>query len=161
MTMNKITPCLWFDDAAEEAMNFYCSIFKNSKVLSISRYTEAGPGKPGSVLTASFEIEGQQVTLLNGGPAFKLTEAVSLSVLCDTQQELDDYWTKLLASGGKESQCGWLKDRFGLSWQIVPRILPQMMQDKDAQKRDRVMRALLKMVKLDIAALQRAYDGNG
>lgn len=157
--MNKITPCLWFDNNAEDAMNFYCSVFKNSKVLNVSRYTEAGPGKPGSVLTAVFEIEAQQITLLNGGPQFKLTEAVSLSVLCDTQQEIDGYWAKLTANGGKESQCGWLKDRFGLSWQIVPRVLPQLLQDKDPKKRDRVMRALLKMIKLDIAALQRAHAG--
>ena len=156
--MNKITPCLWFDNNAEEAVNFYCSVFKNSKVLNMSRYPEAGPGKPGSVLTASFEIDGQPLTALNGGPQFTFTEAISLMVMCDTQQEIDDYWAKLTANGGKESQCGWLKDKYELSWQIVPRILPQLMQDKDPAKRNRVMKALLKMVKLDIARLQRAYD---
>ena len=156
--MNRITPCLWFDNNAEEAVNFYCSVFKNSKVLNMSRYPEAGPGKPGSVLTASFEIDGQPLTALNGGPQFTFTEAVSLMVMCDTQQEIDDYWAKLTANGGKESQCGWLKDKYELSWQIVPRILPQLMQDKDPAKRNRVMKALLKMVKLDIARLQRAYD---
>jgi len=156
--MNRITPCLWFDNNAEEAVNFYCSVFKNSKVLNMSRYPEVGPGKPGSVLTASFEIDGQPLTALNGGPQFTFTEAISLMVMCDTQQEIDDYWAKLTANGGKESQCGWLKDKYGLSWQIVPRILPQLMQDKDPAKRNRVMKALLKMVKLDIAGLQRAYD---
>lgn len=156
--MNRITPCLWFDNNAEEAVNFYCSVFKNSKVLNMSRYPEAGPGKPGSVLTASFEIDGQPLTALNGGPQFTFTEAISLMVMCDTQQEIDDYWAKLTANGGKESQCGWLKDKYELSWQIVPRILPQLMQDKDPAKRNRVMKALLKMVKLDIARLQRAYD---
>lgn len=122
--MNRITPCLWFDNNAEEAVNFYCSVFKNSKVLNMSRYPEVGPGKPGSVLTASFEIDGQPLTALNGGPQFTFTEAISLMVMCDTQQEIDDYWAKLTANGGKESQCGWLKDKYGLSWQIVPRILP-------------------------------------
>ena len=156
--MNRITPCLWFDNNAEEAVNFYCSVFKNSKVLNMSRYPEVGPGKPGSVLTASFEIDGQPLTALNGGPQFTFTEAISLMVMCDTQQEIDDYWAKLTANGGKESQCGWLKDKYELSWQIVPRILPQLMQDKDPAKRNRVMKALLKMVKLDIARLQRAYD---
>ena len=156
--MNKITPCLWFDNNAEEAVNFYCSVFKNSKVLNMSRSTDVGPGNPGSVLTAAFEIDGQQLTALNGGPQFTFTEAISLMVMCDTQQEIDDYWAKLTANGGKESQCGWLKDKYGLSWQIVPRILPQLMQDKDPAKRNRVMKALLKMVKLDIAGLQRAYD---
>jgi predicted 3-demethylubiquinone-9 3-methyltransferase (glyoxalase superfamily) len=125
----------------------------------MSRYPEAGPGKPGSVLTAAFEIDGQQLTALNGGPQFTFTEAISLMVMCDTQQEIDDYWAKLTANGGKESQCGWLKDKYGLSWQIVPRILPQLMQDKDPEKRNRVMKALLKMVKLDIAELQRAAGG--
>jgi len=124
----------------------------------MSRSTDVGPGNPGSVLTAAFEIDGQQLTALNGGPQFTFTEAISLMVMCDTQQEIDDYWAKLTANGGKESQCGWLKDKYGLSWQIVPRILPQLMQDKDPAKRNRVMKALLKMVKLDIAGLQRAYD---
>ena len=155
--MQKITPFLWFDDKAEEAMNLYVSIFKNSEVLNVSRYGDAGPGPKGSVMTASFRLDGQDFIALNGGPMFKFTEAVSFVVNCETQQEIDEYWQKL-SEGGKQDQCGWLKDRYGLSWQIVPRILPQLMK-KDPATSNRVMAALMQMKKLDIARLQEAYDG--
>ena len=155
--MQKITPFLWFDDKAEEAMNLYVSIFKNSEVLNVSRYGDAGPGPKGSVMTASFRLDGQDFIALNGGPMFKFTEAVSFVVNCETQQEIDEYWQKL-SEGGKQDQCGWLKDRYGLSWQIVPRILPQLMK-KDPATSNRVMAALMQMKKLDIAQLQEAYDG--
>jgi predicted 3-demethylubiquinone-9 3-methyltransferase (glyoxalase superfamily) len=155
--MQKITPCLWFDDRAEEAMRFYTSIFKNSKVGSIARYGDAGPGKKGTVMTVTFEIEGQEFMGLNGGPHFKFSPAISFVVHCKTQEELDDYWAKLL-EGGAPSQCGWLTDKFGVSWQIVPTILSEMMQDKDPEKTNRVMQAVLKMVKLDIKALKQAYE---
>ena len=156
--MQKITPFLWFDNQAEEAMNFYVSIFKNSKTLSCTRYGDAGPGPKGTVIVASFELDGQEFMALNGGPRFKFTEAVSFVVNCETQAEIDEMWAKLSA-GGEESQCGWLKDKFGLSWQVVPPILSKLMQDKDPQKSNRVMQALLQMKKIDIATLQRAYDG--
>jgi predicted 3-demethylubiquinone-9 3-methyltransferase (glyoxalase superfamily) len=156
--MQKITPFLWFDNQAEEAMNFYVSIFKNSKTLSCTRYGDVGPGPKGTVIVASFELDGQEFMALNGGPRFKFTEAVSFVVNCETQAEIDEMWAKLSA-GGEESQCGWLKDKFGLSWQVVPPILSKLMQDKDPQKSNRVMEALLKMKKIDIATLQRAYDG--
>jgi len=155
--MQKITPFLWFDDKAEEAMNFYVSIFKNSKVLSVSRYGDAGPGPKGSVMTANFQLDGQEFIALNGGPLFTFTEAISFVVNCETQQEIDEYWQKL-TDGGKEIECGWLKDRYGLSWQIVPRILPQLLK-KDPETSNRVMKALMQMKKLDIARLQEAYDG--
>ena len=155
--MQKITPFLWFDDKAEEAMNYYVSIFKNSRVISVSRYGDAGPGPKGSVMTASFALDGQEFIALNGGPHFKFTEAISFVASCDTQQEIDEYWQKL-TEGGKEIECGWLKDRYGLSWQIVPRILPQLLK-KDPETSNRVMKALMTMKKLDIAALQQAYDG--
>src|SRR5258708_21777565 len=153
---NKITPFLWFDDNAEEAMNHYVSIFKNSKVLGVTRYGEAGPGPAGTVMVANFEIEGQQFTALNGGPQFKFTEAISLVVHCDSQKEVDDLWTKLSA-GGAPGQCGWLKDKFGLSWQVVPRVMMKLLQDKDPAKSQRVMRVMMQMTKIDIAALERAY----
>ena len=156
--MQKITPFLWFDNQAEEAMNFYVSIFKNSKILSCTRYGDAGPGPKGTVIVASFELDGQEFLALNGGPRFKFTEAVSFVVNCETQAEIDEMWARLSA-GGEESQCGWLKDKFGLSWQVVPPILSKLMQDKDPGKSNRVMEALLKMKKIDIATLQRAYDG--
>ena len=156
--MQRITPFLWFDSQAEEAMNFYVSVFKNSKVLSVSRYGDAGPGPKGSVMTANFELDGQEFIALNGGPLFTFTEAISFVVHCDTQREVDDFWSKL-SEGGKEVQCGWLKDRYGLSWQIVPRVLSELMKDKDPQKTNRVMKALLQMKKIDIAALQRAHAG--
>jgi predicted 3-demethylubiquinone-9 3-methyltransferase (glyoxalase superfamily) len=160
--MQKITPFLWFNDNAEEAVKFYTSIFKKSKIGKIARYDEAGEkvaGRPaGSVMTIEFEIEGQDFIALNGGPHFKFNEAVSFVVSCKTQTEVDYYWNKLSA-GGKEVQCGWLTDKFGLSWQIVPTILGELMSDKDAAKSQRVMIAMLKMVKLDIKGLKQAYHG--
>jgi predicted 3-demethylubiquinone-9 3-methyltransferase (glyoxalase superfamily) len=155
--MAKIKPFLWFDDQAEEAMNFYTSIFKNSKVGTVSRYPEGAPGPAGKVMSATFQLEGQEFMALNGGPLFKFTEAISFFVNCETQEEVDELWAKLSA-GGKESQCGWLKDKFGLSWQIIPSSLGKMLGDKDREKAKRVMQAMLKMKKIDIAGLQRAYD---
>ena len=156
--MPKITPFLWFDNNAEEAANLYTSIFKNSKINSTSRYGESGPGPKGSVMTVSLTIEGQNFTLLNGGPIFKLNESFSFVVHCKDQVEVDYYWEKLLAGGGSESQCGWLKDKFGLSWQIVPDILLELLGDKDAKKSQRVMKAMLKMQKIDIKKLQNAAN---
>jgi len=155
--MQKITPFLWFDKEAEEAMHFYVSIFKNSKVKGVTHYGEAGPGPAGTVMTASFELNGQEFVALNGGPNFKFTEAISFVVNCETQAEIEEFWEKLSA-GGKTVQCGWLKDKYGLSWQIVPTALPRMLTDKDPEKSKRVFNAMMKMVKIDIAALQRAYD---
>jgi predicted 3-demethylubiquinone-9 3-methyltransferase (glyoxalase superfamily) len=155
--MQKITPFLWFDGNAEDAVNFYVSLFKNSKVISFARYGEAGPGPKGSVMTVKFQLEGQEFIALNGGPHFKFTEAISFVVNCETQQEVDEFWAKLSA-GGQESQCGWLKDRYGLSWQIVPTVLPQMLQDDDPARAKRVMEAMLQMKKIDIPTLRRAYD---
>lgn len=159
--MQKITPHLWFDNQAEEAMNFYVSVFKNSKVGSISRYGEAGTevtGKPkGTVMTATFELEGQEFMALNGGPQFKFTEAISFLVNCETQEEIDEMWEKL-SEGGEKGRCGWLKDKYGLSWQIVPPVLGELLQDKDAEKSERVMEAMLQMDKIDIQALKQAYE---
>jgi len=155
--MQKITPFLWFDGQAEEAMNFYTSIFKNSKAETVTRYGEAGPGPKGSVLTASFELEGLKFTALNGGPHFKFNEAISFHVSCESQEEVDYFWSKL-SEGGKTSRCGWLKDRYGVSWQIVPSILPKLLQDKNAGKSNSVMQAMLQMDKLDIKRLKQAYD---
>jgi predicted 3-demethylubiquinone-9 3-methyltransferase (glyoxalase superfamily) len=159
--MQKITPCLWFDSQAEEAANFYVSIFKNSKVGTIARYGDAGAqvsGRPkGSVMTVTFQLEGQEFMALNGGPQFKFTEAISLMVNCKTQEELDEMWEKLSA-GGEKSVCGWLKDKYGLSWQIVPTVLSEMFQEKDAEKTERVMKALLQMTKLDMKKLKEAYE---
>ena len=155
--MPKIAPCLWFDGQAEEAMNFYTAIFKNSKVGHVTRYGEAGPGENGSVMVATFEIEGQEFIALNGGPQFQFSPAISFVVHCQTQAEVDDYWAKLL-EGGAPQQCGWLTDKFGVSWQIVPTILPEMLQDNDAGKTKRVMQAMLQMVKLDIKVLRQAYE---
>ena len=154
----KITPFLWFDNQAEEAMNFYVSIFPNSKVLGVTRYGETGPGPKGSVMTANFQLEGQEFVALNGGPMFKFTEAISFVVNCETQEEVDRYWEKLLAGGGKPQQCGWLKDKFGLSWQIVPTILVELVQDENSEKTQRVMKAMMEMIKLDIAGLKRAAE---
>jgi len=154
----KITTFLWFDRNAEEAMNHYVSIFKNSKVLSVMRYGEAGPGAAGTVMVANFQLEGQEFAALNGGPQFKFTEAISLVVNCDSQDEVDDLWQKLSA-GGAPSQCGWLKDKFGLSWQITPRVLIELLKDPDPVKSQRVMRAMMQMTKIDIAQLQRAHRG--
>ena len=162
--MQKITPFLWFDDRAEEAVRFYTSIFDNSKTGVITRYGAGGAdvsGRPaGSVMTVAFELAGQEFIALNGGPHFKFTEAVSFVVHCETQQEVDDFWEKLSA-GGEESQCGWLKDKFGLSWQIVPTVVSKLFSDTDPQRSQRVMQAILQMKKIDIATLQRAYDSAG
>ncbi|MGH6816008.1 MAG: VOC family protein [Hyphomicrobiaceae bacterium] len=153
----KIVPFLWFDGNAEEAVNFYVSTFKNSKILTVMRYGEAGPGPKGSVMSATFQLEGQEFIALNGGPQFKFTEAISLFVTCETQEEVDGLWKKLSA-GGQTQQCGWLKDKFGLSWQIIPSALGEMLQDKDAEKSKRVMQAMLQMDKIDIKRLRQAYD---
>jgi predicted 3-demethylubiquinone-9 3-methyltransferase (glyoxalase superfamily) len=156
--MNKITPFLWFDNQAEEAMNFYVSIFKNSKTGTITRYGEGAPVAKGTVMTATFQLDGQDFMALNGGPLFKFTEAISLFVNCETQEEVDELWKKLSA-GGEPGRCGWLKDKYGLSWQIIPRALGELMQDKDPEKSKRVMQAMLQMNKLDITGLKRAYEG--
>jgi len=156
--MQKITPFLWFDNNAEEAANFYVSVFKNSKILNVSRYGDAGPGPKGSVMVVSFQLEGQQFTALNGGPQFKFSEAFSFVVNCETQKEIDEYWSKLTSGGGKESECGWLKDKFGFSWQIVPTALWKLMSG-DPKKANRVMQAVLQMKKLDIATLEEAAEG--
>ena len=156
--MQKITACLWFDDQAEAAARFYTSIFKNSKMGKISRYGEGAPRPKGSVLTVSFRLDGQEFLALNGGPTFKLSEAVSFIVNCQTQKEVDRMWDKL-SEDGQQVQCGWLKDKFGLSWQIVPTILGKLITDRDPAKSSRVMQALMEMKKLDIAALKKAYAG--
>jgi predicted 3-demethylubiquinone-9 3-methyltransferase (glyoxalase superfamily) len=156
--MQKITPFLWFDTQAEEAMNFYVSIFKDSKIVSISRYPEGSPAPAGTVMTTKFELEGQEFVALNGGPTFKFTEAISLVVNCASQEEVDYYWEKLSA-GGTEVQCGWLKDKYGLSWQITPTILIELMSSKDPKKNERVMQAMMKMVKIDIETIKRAAAG--
>jgi len=155
--MQKITPFLWFNDQAEEAMNFYTSIFKNSKIGSVSRYGDAGPKQKGKEMTASFQLDGQEFIALNGGPQFKFTEAISFLVNCETQEEVDYYWEKLLAGGGEESQCGWLKDKFGLSWQVIPVALSKFLADKNPVKAQRVMQAMLQMKKI-IADLKKAYE---
>jgi len=155
--MQKITPYLWFDDNAEEAVNFYVSLFKNSKITSVSRYGDAGPGQPGKVMTIGFELEGMEFVALNGGPYYKFTEAISLFVNCATQEEVDDLWEKLSA-GGEEQQCGWLKDKYGLSWQVVPGVLVELLQDKDPAISERVMKAMLQMKKIDIESLWQAYS---
>ena len=153
----KIKTFLWFDANAEEAANFYVSIFKNSKISSVARYGDAGPGPKGSAMTVNFQLEGQEFVGLNGGPHFKFTEAISLLVDCDSQREVDELWSKLTAGGGAESQCGWLKDKFGLSWQIIPSALFRLLQDPDPEKSKRVMEAMFKMKKIDIARLEQAY----
>lgn len=156
--MSKITPFLWFDNYAEEAANFYVSVFKNSRILDISRYGEAGPGPKGTVMVANFELDGLRFTALNGGPRFKFTEAISFVVDCETQEEVDYYWDRL-SDGGEKSRCGWVKDKFGLWWQVVPTILGKLMSDKDSERVKRVTEAMLQMDKIDIEPLQRAYDG--
>ena len=155
--MKKITPFLWFDNQAEEAMNFYVSVFKDSKVLSVSRYGEGGPVPAGTAMSVSFQLRNQEFMALNAGPQFKFTEAISFFVDCETQAEVDELWEKLSA-GGEKSRCGWLKDKYGLSWQIIPNALGELMGDKDPQKAQRVMEAMLKMDKIDIKTLERAYN---
>lgn len=157
---NKITPFLWFDNNLEEALDFYKSVFKSVEVFSISRYGEGGPAPAGTVITASFRINGQDFMGLNGGPMFKFTEAISFFIDCKDQAEIDYYWDKLTADGGEESMCGWLKDKFGLSWQVVPSVLGSLLGSPDPEKAGRAMQAMLQMRKLDIAALQAAHDGN-
>jgi predicted 3-demethylubiquinone-9 3-methyltransferase (glyoxalase superfamily) len=162
--MPKITPCLWFDHQAEEAANYYVSIFKDSRILHIARYGKEGQdihgGKEGSVMTVEFEVEGQRFVALNGGPLFQFNESVSFQVYCQSQEEVDYYWEKLTQGGPVQAQqCGWLKDKYGLSWQIVPTVLMEMMRDKDPVKSDRVMKAMLQMHKLDIKALTKAFEG--
>jgi predicted 3-demethylubiquinone-9 3-methyltransferase (glyoxalase superfamily) len=156
--MQKITPFLWFDKEAEEAANFYVSIFKDSKIREVRRYGSAGPGPAGSVMTVSFQLEGQDFIALNGGPHFTFSEAISLFVRCEAQDEVDDLWAKL-CDGGQPGPCAWLKDKYGVSWQIVPIVLMEMLQDPDPVKSQRVMQAMMKMGKIDIAALRAAYDG--
>ena len=155
--MQKIVPFLWFNDQAEEAMAFYVSIFKNSKVVSVTRYGDAGPGPKGTVMMATFQLEGQDFYALNGGPQFSFTPAISLYVNCETQEEIDELWNKL-SEGGEPNQCGWLRDKYGVSWQIVPTVLGKMLQDKDPTRSRRVMQAMLEMDKLDIARLKQAYE---
>jgi predicted 3-demethylubiquinone-9 3-methyltransferase (glyoxalase superfamily) len=154
--LQKISPFLWFDHQAEEAAKFYVSIFPNSAIGKIARYGDAGPGPKGSVMTIAFQLDGQPFTALNGGPIFKFTEAISFVVHCDTQQEVDEFWERL-SQGGQQVECGWLKDKFGLSWQIVPVALMEMVQDKDPPRVQRVMKAMMQMKKLDIAGLEKAY----
>jgi predicted 3-demethylubiquinone-9 3-methyltransferase (glyoxalase superfamily) len=157
--MRKITPFLWFDTQAEEAAKFYVSIFKNSRLGKVSRYGDAGPGPAGSAMTVEFELDGQPFIALNAGPQFKFNEAVSFSIDCKTQEEVDAFWQRL-TEGGEEGQCGWLKDKYGLSWQVNPTILGQMLSDPDREKANRVMQAMLKMKKINIATLKRAYAGS-
>jgi predicted 3-demethylubiquinone-9 3-methyltransferase (glyoxalase superfamily) len=156
--MQKISPFIWFDNNAEEAMNFYLSIFKDSKKSRVARTPPGGPGPEGAVLVANIQLEGQEFILMNGGPGHPLTDAISLTVNCGSQEEVDYYWNKLLEGGGKEIACGWLKDKFGLHWQITPTILSQLLSDPDKAKAGRVMQAMMKMIKLDIAALKAAAD---
>jgi predicted 3-demethylubiquinone-9 3-methyltransferase (glyoxalase superfamily) len=159
MPMPKITTFLTFANQAEEAANFYTSVFNNSKIVSTSRYGDAGPGPKGSLMTATISLDGQELILLNGGPSFTFTQGFSLFVSCETQAEVDDYWSKLTAGGGKEVACGWLTDKFGVSWQIVPTLLMKLISDKDAKKSARVMQAMMKMVKIDIKGIQNAAEG--
>jgi predicted 3-demethylubiquinone-9 3-methyltransferase (glyoxalase superfamily) len=156
--MPPVTPFLWFDTEAEEAAKFYVSIFPNSKITGVTRYGKSGPGPDGSVMTVNFELDGQRFTALNAGPQFKFTEAISFVIECQTQEEVDRYWTKLTA-GGQEVECGWLKDRYGLFWQVTPRILLEMIGDPDPAKAERVMKAMLQMKKIEIAPLKQAYEG--
>jgi len=153
-----IAPCLWFDNNAEEAANFYCSIFENSEIVAIDRYTELGPGPEGSVMFIEFTLNGQDFQAINGGPEFQFTSAISFSIVCGDQKEVDYYWDKLL-DGGQPLQCGWLVDKYGVSWQVVPSVLNELFRDSDQVKANNVMKAMLQMVKLDVAKLQEAYDG--
>lgn len=156
--MQKISPFIWFDSNAEEAMNFYLSVFKNSKTTRVAHNPPGAPGPVGDLLVASILLEGQEIILMNGGPGHPLTDAISLTINCDSQQEVDYYWSKLLEGGGKEIACGWLKDKFGLYWQVTPVILPQLLSDADTEKAGRVMQAMMKMIKIDIAAVKAAAD---
>jgi predicted 3-demethylubiquinone-9 3-methyltransferase (glyoxalase superfamily) len=158
MSKQRIAPTLWFDGNADEAVRFYTSVFKNSKVHNVTTYTAAGPLPEGTTMLIDFELDGREFLALNAGPEFKFTEAISLTVNCDGQKEVDEFWNKLLAGGGKEVECGWLKDRFGLFWQVIPVQLTKLLQDKDPRKRARVMEAMLKMKKIDVAQLERAHD---
>ena len=155
--MQKITPFLWFDGKAEEAMNFYISIFKHSKIVRVTRYGEEGPGPKGTVMTATFQLNGQELFALNGGPQFTFSPAISFFVNCETQQEVDGLWERL-SEGGEKQRCGWLKDKYGLSWQVIPSVLGEMLQDKDAQKSQRVMKAMLQMDKIEIEKLKQAFE---
>jgi predicted 3-demethylubiquinone-9 3-methyltransferase (glyoxalase superfamily) len=157
--MQKITPFLWFDNKAEEAAKFYVSVFKNSRIVTVTRYGETGPGPTGKVMSVIFRLDGQEFYALNGGPQFKFTEAISLFINCETQQEVDELWEKL-SEGGLQSRCGWLKDRYGLSWQVIPKVLGKLLQDKDPVKSKRVMEAMLQMGKIDIEKLKQAYEGH-
>ena len=156
--MKRITPFLWFDKDAEEAANFYASVFPNAKIDNVARYGEAGPGDAGAVMTVEFELDGQRFVALNGGPQYKFTEAVSFVVNCETQDEVDEYWEKL-SEGGEQGPCGWLKDRYGLSWQVVPTVLSELLTDPDPEKAQRVMSAMMQMRKIEIEPLKRAYQG--
>jgi predicted 3-demethylubiquinone-9 3-methyltransferase (glyoxalase superfamily) len=156
MTMQKITPCLWFDTEGEEAAQFYTSVFPNSRIVEVTRYGSAGPRAEGSVMTVNFELDGQRFIALNGGPDFKFNEAISLEVDCDSQEEVDSYWEALTADGGEEGPCGWLKDKYGVSWQIIPTALPRLLGDPDREKANRVMQAMLSMGKIEIEGLERA-----
>lgn len=156
--MQKITPFLWFDGRAEEAANFYTSVFKNANITEVMRYGDAGPGPKGSVMSATFELDGNTFIALNGGPQFQFSPAISFFILCDSQDEVDHFWEKL-SEGGKKIQCGWLTDKFGVTWQVVPKILGEMLRDKDAARSQRVMKAMMQMTKLDIAGLKQAYSG--
>ena len=155
--MQKINPFLWFDDQAEDAAKFYVSLFKDSKIVNVARYGEGGPGPKGTAMSVTFELAGQKFMALNGGPHFKFSEAISFFINCETQREVDELWEKLSA-GGEKSRCGWLKDKYGLSWQVIPTALGEMLQDKDPKKSQRVMQAMLQMDKIDIAVLKQAYD---
>jgi len=156
---NSITPCLWFDTEAEEAAKFYCSVFKNSRFTLVSHYSDAGPRPKGSVMMVAFELDGRPFTALNGGPQYKFTEAISLQITCDSQEEVDHYWDRLTADGGSENVCGWLKDKYGLSWQVAPRNLIEYMTGRDLEKAKRVAEAMFKMKKIDIATIERAAQG--
>ncbi len=155
--MQKTTPCLWFDNQGEEAASFYTTVFENSKIVDVTRYGAAGPGPEGTVMTVTFELDGQQFVALNGGPQFAFTEAISFQVSCETQDEVDHFWSKL-SEGGEEGPCGWLKDKYGVSWQIIPTALPEVLSDPDTERSQRAMKAMLGMGKIDIEAMRRAAD---
>ena len=157
-TSQKITPCLWFDTQGEEAATFYTSVFKNSRIISVARYGEAGPREAGTVMTVVFELDGQQFTALNGGPEFAFNEAISFQIDCQSQEEVDEYWERLSADGGQEGPCGWVKDKYGVSWQVVPQELERLLADEDTGRAQRAMAAMLKMGKIDIAEVRRAAD---